>query len=374
MQLVVNATFGGAIALGLLAIHVPYALLWGFCAAVLRYVPYVGTWIAASLPMAVSFIVFPAWSECLQVFALFLVLHVVTANAIEPRLYGQGIGVSEVALLVSAAFWAWIWGPVGLILAAPLTVGVVVMAKYVPSFAFLDRLLGDGPSLEPSSIYLQRLLAHDEREAASIARRYCQENPPENVYDGLFVPTLARIRADRASDLISGSDEEFALRETRAIVQELENDSEVTGGPLHRVLGCPARLEVEETALLMLDRLGRSVGFRVDPFSTRRLSSEVISQVVEQRPHVVVVSVMPPDGLPQAEHLCKTLRNRMPQLGIVVGYWGHQLELDEIIRNLRAAGATYVTTTLLGAREHVLSMLSVQRRSDERRSRARSTG
>ncbi|MEO6325537.1 MAG: AI-2E family transporter, partial [Thermoanaerobaculia bacterium] len=358
VQLLVNGTFGIAIALGLFLLHVPYALLWGFCAAVLRYVPYVGTWIAALLPMTVGFIVFPGWRESVQVFVLFFVLHVFTANAIEPRLYGQGIGVSEVALLVSAAFWAWIWGPVGLILAAPLTVGVVVMARYVPSFAFLERLLGDNPSLEPAFVYLQRLLARDVREAASVVRRFQAEHPRESIHDGLFVPTLARIRADRASELMSAADEEFALAHTAALVDQLGEEPESTGDPIERVLGCPARLEMEETALGMLDQLGRAAGFRVEAFSTRRLSSEVIAQVAARRPRVVVVSVMPPDGLPQAEHLCRSLRSRLPEVAIVVGYWGHRLELDDIISKLRAAGASYVTTTLLGAREHISSILA----------------
>lgn len=358
VQLIVNSTFGLIIAVGLFALHVPYALLWGFCAAVLRYVPYLGTWIAASMPLAVSFIAFPGWGECLKVFALFLVLDVVTANAIEPKLYGQGIGVSEVALLVSAAFWAWLWGPVGLILAAPLTVGVVVMSKYVPSFSFLDRLLGDSPGLEPSAAFLQRLLARDGREAAIIVAKYQEENPRESVYDGLILPALSRVRVDRTAEVMTARDETFAIGETNLILGKLAIEPPPDpNARLERILGCPARLEVEESALFMLDQLGRSHGFQVETLSRKTLSSEVIARVERERPRVVVVSVMPPDGIPQTEYLCSTLRKVDPRLGIVVGYWGHKIDLDEIIRTLRSAGASYVTTTLVGARQHVSSML-----------------
>ena len=145
MQAIVNGIFGLVLALGLLLIGVPYALLWGFLAAVLRYVPYVGAWVAAAFPIVLSLATFDGWWPPLAVIGLVLALELTTANAMEPLLYGQSMGISAVAQLVSAAFWAFLWGPVGLVLSAPLTVVLLVLGKHVPQLEFLEVLLGDEP-------------------------------------------------------------------------------------------------------------------------------------------------------------------------------------------------------------------------------------
>ena len=193
-QLIVNGCFGAAIGFGLYLIGIPYFLLSGLFAGILRYNPYAGILIAAVAALAVSFVTSSSWTGVLFVLILFGVLEGLTANVIEPWLYGQGTGVSAVALLICAAFWAWLWGPVGLILTTPLTVCLVVAGKYVPSLAFFDKLLGDRPALKPYAVYLQRLLARDPLEAASVVREYRGQNAPERVYDGLFVPALILAR------------------------------------------------------------------------------------------------------------------------------------------------------------------------------------
>ena len=133
--------------LGLLAIGVQYAFLWGFVAAVFRYVPYIGIWIAALPPIILSVAMFEGWVQPLLVIGLFRTIELLAGNVAEPRLYGRSIGVSEVALLVAAAFWAFLWGPIGSVLPAP-TVCLVVLGKYVPPLKFLDVLLGDEPPLD----------------------------------------------------------------------------------------------------------------------------------------------------------------------------------------------------------------------------------
>ena len=135
----------------LLALRVEYAFLWGFLAAVFRYIPYIGIWIAAVPPLILSLAMFPGWVQPLLLIGLFLAIELTASNVIEPRLYGHSIGVSEVALLVAAALWAFLWGPIGLILSSPLTVCLVVLGKYVPQLKFLDVLLGDEPALTRTS-------------------------------------------------------------------------------------------------------------------------------------------------------------------------------------------------------------------------------
>jgi len=424
MQLIINGTFGLAVGAGLLVIKVPYALLWGFCAAVFRYIPYIGPWVAASLPLMVSLITSPGWTQLLLILGLFLILELVSNNLMEPWLYGQGIGISAVALLVSAAFWTWIWGPVGLVLATPLTVCLMVIGKYVPALAFLDRVLGDRPALPSHAAFLQRLLARDTREAAEIVRQYRTEHAPETVYDELLVPALALARQDRGRGTMDADEESFALEATRGILAEpspggttppaclhavtgggpatdrgsasgpadrgVGHDAagvihEANGAPASRdhgssqgkrvtvaaeqnersgsprfaavrILACPAHQEAEEVTLHMLDHLVRPAGLQVEVLSTRTLPSEVVDRVKRDRVSVVVIAVLPPGGLVQARYLCKLLRKRFPELGIVVGCWGYRGNLDRIIVSLRSAGAHYVTTTMLGARSHVVSL------------------
>lgn len=422
MQLIINGTFGLAVGIGLLLIGVPYALLWALCAAVLRYIPYVGPWIAALMPLSVSLITSPGWTQVLLVLGLFLVLELLSNNIMEPWLYGRGVGVSVVALITSAAFWTWIWGPIGLILTTPLTVCLVVTGKYVPALAFFARLLGDRPALPPDAAFLQRLLARDDREASEIVRRYRAAYPPETVYDQVFVPALALTRKYRSHGTMGADDESFVLASTRAILADLhaeasgrstepelkpadtgtqpdaleaasesdysadsaDDDSEVieqtigttapqnhaSDAPSLRVMGCAAHQEAEELTLHMLDHLVRPVGLEVDVLSTRTLPSDIIARVRREKPLAVVIAALPPGGLVQAHYLCKLLRKRFPQLGIVVGCWGYKGSFDRVIVKFRSAGAHYVTTSLQGAREHVISLEYALAPSQKERLRA----
>lgn len=380
-QLIINATFGLLVGVGLLIIGVPYALLWGLCAGVFRYIPYIGPWMAALLPMSVSLITSPAWTQVLLVLGLFLVLELVSNNAMEPWLYGQGVGVSVVALLVSATFWAFIWGPVGLIMATPLTVCLVVLGEHVPALSVLGRLLGDQPALGPDAAYLQRLIARDEREATEIVRQYCEKqlcatNGTDSVYDDVLIPALAQAREDRIRGVMDAEEESFAIEATQNILAEIaagkmgpQPAAEETPSPLEplpppvRVLGCAAHQEAEELTLYMLDEVLKPSNFRVDVVSMRTLPTEVVERVERDQPPVVVIAVLPPGGLNQAQYLCKLLRKRFSGLGIVVGCWGYTGDLDRTIVQLRSAGAQYITTTLLGARDHVISLTEAAARS-----------
>ena len=157
MQLLINVGYGVAVALGLWLIGVPYAPLWGFFGMLLRYIPYLGPWLTAILPIMLSLLITPDWSLSIMVFAMFCILELITNMIIEPMLYGRGIGVSQAALLVCIAFWTWLWGAIGLILASPLTVCIVVLGRYVPQLKFLETILGDRPTLSLEQRFYQRL-------------------------------------------------------------------------------------------------------------------------------------------------------------------------------------------------------------------------
>jgi predicted PurR-regulated permease PerM len=360
MQVMVNGAFGLGVGLGLYAIGVPYALIWGLLAGLLRFIPYVGPWAGALPPIALSLAVFPGWGRPLLVVALFALLEVFTGMVLETLLYSSTVGVSQVALLVAVAFWTWLWGPVGLVLATPMTVCLVVAAKYVRDLDFLVVMLCDAPPLTPPAAYYQRLLARDEDEAAAIVERARRERPPETVYDEVFIPALALARQDRAEERL-GADEARALIEaTRAFVEEVDLDvaepASRTDGSAALVLGCPAVDEADEVALRMLARLIDPARTALDVVAPGLLAAEVVTRVADRddRPYTAVcISALPPGGLAQARFLCKRLRARSDRVRIVVGRWGGDDE-EAARAALLAAGADAVATTLIEARQFLL--------------------
>ena len=178
---------------------VPYPLLWGVLLAALRFVPYVGTWVAMVFPVLLSMALSPVghpWLQPVLLTCVFLGLELITANVIEPLVFGHNSGVSPVALLIAAVFWAWLWGPVGLVLSTPITVCLVVMGKYVPQLSLLNILFGSDPPADTETSYYQRLLVHDEDEATEIVQTHLEKNEPTSVYDDLLVPALVLTRRD----------------------------------------------------------------------------------------------------------------------------------------------------------------------------------
>ena len=375
MQLIVNATVGLTVGLGLLAIGVQYALLWGFVAAVFRYIPYVGVWIAALPPIILSLAMFEGWVQPLLVLSLFLAIELLASNIAEPRLYGRSIGVSEVALLVAAAFWAFLWGPIGLILSSPLTVCMVVLGKYVPPLKFLDVLLGDEPPLDAHITFYQRLLARDQDEATQLILAQVKASSPEQVYDEFLVPTLNYAKRDRERDDLTESDEQFVVEAIREILEDLgerreaatqakeairPEDQANAAAPIRlRVLACPARDEADRLALEMLRQLLDPAKWEVEVAAVETLTADLVAQVAEQSPALVCIGALPPGGLAHARYLCKKLRSRFPEIKIIVGRWGLTGGVEANREQLQDAGADLMATTMLETRNELNSLLPI---------------
>src|ERR1700722_11817825 len=164
-QIAFNAVFGLAIGIGLEIIGVPSAPLWGLIAMILRFVPYIGALISAIFPLILAAAVGSGWEMLVLTAALFVVLELLAGQVLEPLIFGHSTGLSPVAIILSASFWTWLWGPVGLVLATPLTVCLVVIGRHVDRLKFLDILLGDQPALTPPQLVYQRMLAGDPMEA-----------------------------------------------------------------------------------------------------------------------------------------------------------------------------------------------------------------
>ena len=175
------------------------------------------------MPSVLSLIVFQGWMWPALVIAVFLVLELVNNMILEPLLYGESAGVSEVGLLVAVAFWTWLWGPVGLILATPLTVCVVVLSKYVPQLAFISVLMSDEPAMESNISYYQRLLAMDQAEAAEIVEEHLKTHSQEQLFDEVLIPALSHARRDRELGRLTEDGEQFVFRATREIIEDLDS-------------------------------------------------------------------------------------------------------------------------------------------------------
>ena len=202
IQLLLNGSFGIIIGLGLWLIGVPSAILWGILAAVLRFVPYIGAVIAAAFPLALAVAVDPTWSMLLWTLALFVVVEPIVGHVMEPMVYGHSTGLSPVAVVASATFWTALWGPIGLVLATPLTVCLVVLGRHVERLEFLDVMFGDRPALSPPEIFYQRMLAGDPTEASEKAEEFLKERSLSSYYDEVALQGIAtgssRCRTRRA--------------------------------------------------------------------------------------------------------------------------------------------------------------------------------
>ena len=358
-QTIVNGSYGLVVAVGLWVIGLtaghgtgfPSFVLWGLLCAILRFIPYVGPWLALSFPVALSLAVYPGFTVFGLTVGLLVVLELVSNNVMEPWLYGTSTGISTIALLVAAVFWTWLWGPVGLLLATPLTVCLAVVGRHVPQLKFLDVMLGDRPPLPPSASYYQRLLAGDGEEAREVLLQRSAEQPGR-LADDVLIPALLMARRDRKQDSLSAEAEAgvFAATREHVALRDVAFGAADGGGAVAAravVLGCPSHHASEELVIAMLARMLEGPGgARVEATSTRLLPSEVESAVERTQPAVVFITVLPPGGLDQARHLCRRLRKRFPNLWIVLGFWGRTRNFDALLVRLRKAGASYVTTSM----------------------------
>ena len=222
MQTLVNAIYGVGVGIGLWLFGVPYPLLWAVAAAVLRFIPYVGPWIAAVAPIVVSLAAVPGWTTTLYVVGWFVVLELITNLVLETVFYAGAAGVTQVSLIISLAFWTWLWGPIGLLLATPLTVCLAVLGRHVPGLRVLATLVSDQPVLAPASAYYQRLLARQVPDAREIVEQQMRAEAPESVFDALLMPALSYARRDHAAGRLSVEEERQIVEGTREITSAIE--------------------------------------------------------------------------------------------------------------------------------------------------------
>lgn len=360
MQFLINLVFGVAVAVGLYLIGVPNAVLWGILGTALRFIPYVGPWVAAAMPIGLSLAISTTWTAPLLTIGLFIVLELVTNNVLEPWLYGKNTGVSAVAVLLAAVFWTWLWGPLGLLLATPLTVCLLVIGKHVPQLSFLDVLLGNEPVFEPKKRIYQRLLAGDQEEAAELLEGFLEKTPLVEVYDTVLIPALALAETHGQRGELDEGKHKFILESLQEMIQERgERRGEVPSNegidePRGVSIVClPARDEADAIAAVMLAQLLETRGCLVHCVSVTTAASELVDLVERCKADVVCVSATPPAAVMHARHLCQRLRGRFPQLHLVVGLWAAEGDLSKAKTRIGGGDKTHVVATLADAQEQV---------------------
>ena len=377
-QLILNGAFGVVIGTGLWLIGTPSAILWGILAAALRFVPYVGAVIAAAFPLALAVAVDPGWSMLLWTLALFLVVEPVVGHVVEPMVYGHSTGLSPVAVVASATFWTALWGPIGLVLATPLTVCLVVLGRHVERLEFLDVMFGDRPALSPPEIFYQRMLAGDPTEAAEKAEEFLKERSLASYYDEVALKGLQLAQADAergaldherlikirdavsefASDLSDQDDRpppkgdsttdaeassavesvaENAANETLPILEKEALPPEWLGE--HPVLCVAGRSLIDEAAAIMLAQLSTAHGLaaRVEPaeaLSTRNVFSLDTTGVT-----MVCLVYLDASGPAHMRYSVRRLRRKLPTATIILGCWLKEIDpaaLEALRENAKA--------------------------------------
>lgn len=371
MQLVVNVTYGIPVAVGLYFIGVPNAMLWGAFATVLRFIPYVGPWIAAAFPIILSLAVSDSWWSPLLTIGLFVVLELLSNNVMEPWLYGKYTGVAPLALIVAAVFWTWLWGPVGLVLATPLTVCLVVMGRHVPRLSFLSIVLSDDEALTPAEDCYHRLLTPGDRDELELVESYLKANSLTALYDTVFIPVLAAAENDAREERLEPAQLSYVQQSMRDIIEDLGTRPtlparmaalartetvacEAPGAALIlapdcRVYCLPARADRDELAGTMLVQLARQEGFGAQNAPSQLVAGELLGLTEKADVDVVCISVVAPSTVIHARYLCLKLRAVLPKLKIVVGLWDETEGLTEATKRLRDSGADEVVTTLADA-------------------------
>ncbi len=377
MQSLVSLLYGIAVFVGLYFLHVPYPLVWATLGAAFRFIPYIGPVLGAGAPILVSLAALEGWTGPAIVLAMFVGLELFTNLVLETVLYAGAVGVSQVVLLVSVAFWTWLWGPLGLLMASPLTVCVVVLGKHVPGLGFVGLLMDDTAALAPEYGFYQRLVARDQSEAAELIDTHIKTGPPASVYDALLLPALSYAERDRLEHRLSAEEEAAVIDATRELIADAaeiirrhaETEPPATAadpsplGPREplRVLGYAVNGAADEVALAMLAHLIDDLPIAMEITAARMQAVELVSLVRDRKLSVVCFADLPPSSSSKTRYLVRRLHSTLPELRIAVGRWAPPALADESSQTLLDAGADHVASLLIESRNYFGGLLEMPR-------------
>jgi hypothetical protein len=356
-----NLGFGLLIFLGLLLLGVPHAPLWGVIAGLMRFVPYVGAILSAALPTFLSLAVFPNWYTPLAVLGLFVLSDQLIGSFIEPIVIGHRVGVSPIALLVSAIFWGWLWGPVGLLLATPISVCLTVGGEFIPALRIFSIMFGAEDPLEGYLSFYNRLLLRDRTGAIAIADRHAETDTMEEMFTDLFIPTLTFAQEELDRKRVTPAHDHFIKDVIRELIIRFGDRNAGTPDPERHIVAVSVAGERLSLGTLMLTQLLREEAYSIDYF-TDLPDQELIAFINEVRPEAIFVSCTNPDHLEAGLMLLQLIAGNFPDLTIVAGGSAFARERQKSL----AAGATYVPASLSEAKEDFLTRRKTARRKSAR--------
>ncbi len=370
-QLSINTIFGVVIGIGLYFIGVPKPVLWGILAAILRFIPYIGSFISAILPVALAAAVEPGWSMAALTLAFYAVAEGVTGQILEPLIYGQRSGISPFSVIVAAIFWSWVWGPVGLFLSTPLTLCLAVMGRHVRALEFIDVALGDRPPLTPMESFYQRILADDADEVLEQAETILKDMPLALYFDQVALPGMQLAATDVEAGILTSEQQEIvkttiyelvaglaeysfkkqkaypaddvnpARTETVDSAQSVDHPASLLAKPRPLVLSIAGRGPLDEPAATMLAHLLEQRGMRSRMVKYKDVSRYGVEMLDSADVAFVCIAYLNISGSPaHLRYLVQRLRRNLPsQTPILIGLWPQYDKLNEETKH--TIGADY---------------------------------
>lgn len=390
-QLAINTGFGLVIGTGLWIIGIPSPVLWGIMGAMLRFVPYVGPWLAAAIPLLLASAVDTGWSTVFWTVGLYAGVEFIIGQAVEPMAYGHTTGLSPFAIIVAATFWTWLWGPIGLIISTPLTLCLVVLGRHVDRLEFLDVMLGDRPALSPVESFYQRMLAGDPDEAHAQAELLLKERALSAYYDEVAIKGLQLAANDAQRGVLTDAQLTRVCKAARHLVDDLEDhedvdprkdadEDEITQPSRQEeavprpnaprtfvkreqlpppwqgetpVLCIAGRGPLDDEAAIILSKLliKHGLGARVASYET--VSRDSIGRFDASGIAIICVCYLSIEGVPShLRYMLRRLRQRLSNdVKVLAGLWspGDEILADDDVRD--TLGADYAVTTLRDAVE-----------------------
>ncbi|MEO6709459.1 MAG: AI-2E family transporter, partial [Planctomycetota bacterium] len=362
-QILVNSMHGTVLGLLLLWIGVPNPLVWGILAAALRFIPYLGPMISTLAPILVALASSEGWSQTWRTAGALIGLELVTNNIVEPWVYGTSTGISTLAILVAAAFWTWVWGVIGLALSTPLTVCLLVLGQNFPRLRFFEVLIGDEPAMPAPSRLFHRMLAGSQDEAWDIVRNRAKLDGELVAADRLLLPALSLAGQAVREGTIGPEQRDMIASLTHTLVSELEDSRVPDEAPpltdTPRILCVVARDAFDAVGCRLLTAELERRGCRVSKPGEAELFAETLARIRAEPPRVVCISSVAPTHFLQVRALCKRLLQASPEVQIVLGLWGEDLEHAELEQRLPASARIRIVTSLATAADQAAALAEV---------------
>ncbi len=350
-QLQVNAGFALAVGLGLYFLGIPNAILWAVLTLNLRFLPYVGVWLSAACPIILSVATTTSWTVPAFTLGLYVFLEVFTNNAIEPIVLGNRTGMSPLAVIIAALFWTWLWGPLGLVLATPLTACLVVLGRYLPAFHFCSVLLASDPPTA-REVQLTRYLTEERlAEAKTLVYAVTGDRLTLPAAEELIVPAVRAIENELFPTAASNPTKARIYGQMREILGGLAGPATPlpAGAPggAERLAIVPFVGEGDEIVGHALALLLRSEGFDVELLSGKMLRSERLERLKESGPPRVLLSCVEVRSMQALDKMARALQASLPGVHILIGLWSLPPQgAARLLYRLRGVGVFGVYTRL----------------------------